>query len=399
MTAIAVVTGAGSGIGRAAAVALAEVGFTVVAVGRRRGPLEETAGQAGSGAVAIVGDVTDPASVDALFDEVADRFGRLDLLFNNAGVGAPGVPLEELTVEQWRTVVDTTLTGAFLCTQHAFRLMKRQSPRGGRIINNGSISASVPRPNSAPYTAAKHAITGLTKSTSLDGRAHDIACGQIDIGNAATEMTAAMHTTGVPQADGRIALEPTFDVADVAQRHRVHGDTAPRRQRPVHDGDGDQDALHRPRLTTSVTFPPTRRQPPAQPTIRTPLQKHTTERRRLGRRNAPRNGISAAVHRDVASTLHSRLPRQRGDRVIRVRCQGFDQCCGFSTTATGRNPWRERRYRDGGDVVGLARASGARRVRGRRRARRRGRDDGDGGVVPGVWGACSGSGSLDAFGS
>jgi NAD(P)-dependent dehydrogenase (short-subunit alcohol dehydrogenase family) len=217
MTAIAVVTGAGSGIGRAAAVALAEADFTVVVTGRGRGPLEETAGQAGRGAVVIVGDVTSPASVDALFDEVADRFGRLDLLFNNAGVGAPGVPLEELTVEQWRTVVDTTLTGAFLCTQHAFRLMKRQSPRGGRIINNGSISANVPRPNSAPYTAAKHAITGLTKSTSLDGRAYDIACGQIDVGNAATEMTASMHTTGVPQADGRIAQEPTFDVAGVAR--------------------------------------------------------------------------------------------------------------------------------------------------------------------------------------
>ena len=217
MTAIAVVTGGGSGIGRAAAVALADAGFTIVAVGRRRSPLDETADQAGRGAVAIVGDVTDPASVDALFDEIVDRLGRLDLLFNNAGVGAPGVPLEELTVEQWRTVIDTTLTGAFLCTQHAFRLMKRQSPRGGRIINNGSISASVPRPNSAPYTAAKHAITGLTKSTSLDGRAHDIACGQIDIGNAATEMTAVMHTTGVPQADGRIDLEPTFDVADVAR--------------------------------------------------------------------------------------------------------------------------------------------------------------------------------------
>ena len=216
MTAIAVVTGAGSGIGRAAAVALGDAGFTVVAVGRRRGPLEETAGQAGRGAVAIVGDVTDPASVDALFDEVADRFGRLDLLFNNAGVGAPGVPLEELTVEQWRTVVDTTLTGAFLCTQHAFRLMKRQSPRGGRIINNGSISASVPRPNSAPYTAAKHAITGLTKSTSLDGRAHDIACGQIDIGNAATEMTERM-TRGVQQANGSIMVEARMDVAHVGQ--------------------------------------------------------------------------------------------------------------------------------------------------------------------------------------
>ena len=215
MTAIAVVTGAGSGIGRAAAVALADAGFSVVAVGRRRGPLEETAGQAGRGAVVIVGDVTDPASVDALFDEIADRFGRLDLLFNNAGVGAPGVPLEELTVEQWRTVVDTTLTGAFLCTQHAFRLMKRQSPRGGRIINNGSISAHAPRPFSSPYTATKHAITGLTKATSLDGRPFDIACGQIDIGNAATEMTQRM-TGGVLQANGTTAPEPRMDVQHVA---------------------------------------------------------------------------------------------------------------------------------------------------------------------------------------
>jgi NAD(P)-dependent dehydrogenase (short-subunit alcohol dehydrogenase family) len=217
VTGIAVVTGAGSGIGRASAVALAGAGFTVVLAGRRVEPLEAAAAEAGGGAVGIVCDVRDPESVAALFAQVGSRFGRLDLLFNNAGVGAPPVPLEDLTVEQWRTVLDTNVTGAFLCTQEAFRLMKRQSPRGGRIVNNGSISASVPRPLSAPYTAAKHAVTGLTRSTSLDGRAYDIACGQIDIGNAATELTEPMRTTGVPQADGTIALEPTIDVADVAR--------------------------------------------------------------------------------------------------------------------------------------------------------------------------------------
>ena len=179
MTVTAVVTGAGSGIGRAAAVALADAGFTVVAVGRRRGPLEETAGQAGRGAVAIVGDVTDPASVDVCSTR-SPTASAASTVVQQRRRRRPRAPLEELTVEQWRTVVDTTLTGAFLRTEHAFRLMKRESPRGGRIINNGSISASVPRPNSAPYTAAKHAITGLTKSTSLDGRADDIACGQIE---------------------------------------------------------------------------------------------------------------------------------------------------------------------------------------------------------------------------
>jgi len=214
---IALVTGAGSGIGRASAVALAGAGFTVVLAGRRVELLESAAEEAGGAAVAVACDVRDPASVAALFAEVDARFGRLDVLFNNAGVGAPPVPLEDLTVEQWRTVLDTNVTGAFLCTQEAFRLMKRQSPRGGRIINNGSISAYVPRPLSAPYTAAKHAITGLTRSTSLDGRAYDIACGQIDIGNAATDLTAPMSTTGVLQADGSVALEPTMDVADVAR--------------------------------------------------------------------------------------------------------------------------------------------------------------------------------------
>jgi NAD(P)-dependent dehydrogenase (short-subunit alcohol dehydrogenase family) len=214
---IALVTGAGGGIGRASAIALAEAGFTVVLAGRRREPLEEAAAAAGGGSVALTCDVRDPASVAALFAEIEARFGRLDLLFNNAGVAAPAVPLEELRVEQWTAVLETNLTGAFLCTQEAFRLMKRQTPRGGRIINNGSLSASVPRPLSAPYTATKHAITGLTRSTSLDGRAYDIACGQIDIGNAATEMTGPMQTTGVLQADGSVAREPTIDVAHVAR--------------------------------------------------------------------------------------------------------------------------------------------------------------------------------------
>ncbi len=209
----ALVTGGGTGIGRATAVALAGAGFTVVVAGRRREPLETAAATAGSGALALECDVRDPASVRMLFAEIEQRFGRLDLLFNNAGVDAPAVPLDELDPEQWAAVVDTNLTGAFLCTHEAFRLMKRQTPRGGRIINNGSISAHVPRPNSAPYTAAKHAITGLTRATLLDGRAFDICCGQIDIGNAATELTEPMRTNGVLQADGERALEPTIDVS------------------------------------------------------------------------------------------------------------------------------------------------------------------------------------------
>ncbi len=217
MTKIALVTGAGSGIGRAVSVALAHDGWIVVLAGRRREPLDVTAEAAGGDAVPIACDVCDPESVTELFAAIRSRYERLDLLFNNAGVGAPARPLEELTVAEWQAVVDTNLTGAFLCTQGAFRLMKNQSPRGGRIINNGSISATAPRPNSAPYTATKHAITGLTKSTALDGRRHDIACGQIDIGNAATELTDAMRTTGVPQADGTIATEPTMDPAHVAE--------------------------------------------------------------------------------------------------------------------------------------------------------------------------------------
>ena len=216
---VAIVTGAGSGIGKHVALALGQAGYAVALAGRRKEALEATAeaGKAsGARMRAIPTDVSDPGSVKALFAETKQTFGRLDLLFNNAGIGAPPVPLEELTYEQWKAVVDINLTGAFLCTQEAIRLMKSQEPRGGRIINNGSISAHSPRPNSAPYTSTKHAITGLTKSTALDGRKHDIACGQIDIGNAATEMTARM-TAGVPQANGTLAPEPRVDVAHVVR--------------------------------------------------------------------------------------------------------------------------------------------------------------------------------------
>ena len=214
----AVVTGAGTGIGKASAIALLNNGFSVAFAGRRREPLEQAI--AGTGAlapkaIAVPTDVSNPASVAALFAEVKAKFGRLDVLFNNAGVGAPPVGLEDLTFEQWKNVVDINLTGTFLCTQQAIKLMKEQTPRGGRIINNGSISAHAPRPNSAPYTSTKHAVTGLTKSTSLDGRKYDIACSQIDIGNAHTEMAARM-AKGVPQANGEIAVEPLMDVAHVA---------------------------------------------------------------------------------------------------------------------------------------------------------------------------------------
>jgi len=215
----AIVTGAGSGIGRATALALLGEGYSVVLAGRRPKALAETVAQAaaaGPRALAVPTDVTDPKSIRALFEATKQAFGRLDLLFNNAGTGAPAVPLEDLTVEAWRRVVDVNLTGAFLCTQEAFRLMKDQAPRGGRIINNGSISAHVPRPNSAPYTATKHAITGLTRSAALDGRKYDIACGQIDIGNADTDLTARMKA-GVPQADGSVAAEPTIDAGHVAR--------------------------------------------------------------------------------------------------------------------------------------------------------------------------------------
>ena len=215
---IAIVTGAGSGIGKAVALALLKDGYSVALAGRRVEMLEKTAvegGAAASRALPVATDVSNPESVRALFAKTREKFGRLDLLFNNAGVNAPGIPIEELTYDQWKAVVDINLTGPFLCTQEAIKLMKSQTPMGGRIINNGSISAHAPRPNSAPYTSTKHAITGLTKSTSLDGRKYDIACGQIDIGNAYTEL-AARISKGVPQANGTIAPEPMMDVAHVA---------------------------------------------------------------------------------------------------------------------------------------------------------------------------------------
>ena len=213
---VALITGGGSGIGRASALALAEEGYAVVLAGRRAEVLQETASEAAGEALAVPTDVSDPASIRDLFARAKEAFGRLDLLFNNAGIGAPAVPLEELSYEQWTAVVDVNLTGAFVCTQEAFRIMKDQDPRGGRIINNGSVSAHVPRPNSAPYTATKHALTGLTRSTSLDGRQYGIACGQIDIGNAETRMTERMQS-GLPQAHGQDMVEPRMHVDNVAR--------------------------------------------------------------------------------------------------------------------------------------------------------------------------------------
>jgi NAD(P)-dependent dehydrogenase (short-subunit alcohol dehydrogenase family) len=218
-TKVALVTGAGTGIGKAVALAFLQEGYHVTLTGRRKELLEQAvieAGAAAGQALIVPADVRAPASVRTLFMETREAFGRLDVLFNNAGVFAPGIALEDLSYEQWQAVVDTNLTGAFLCTQEAFKIMKSQDPRGGRIINNGSISAHAPRPNSAPYTATKHAITGLTKSTALDGRKYDIACGQIDIGNALTEMVEVM-TQGVPQANGSLAAEPVMDVQHVAR--------------------------------------------------------------------------------------------------------------------------------------------------------------------------------------
>src|SRR5882672_1496811 len=213
---IALVTGAGSGIGQACAVALGRAGFTVVLAGRRRDRLDAIAAELGNDSVAVTADVTDEASVDALFEGIRSRFGRLDVLFNNAGTGAPARPLEDTRLEEWRAVVETNVTGVFLCTRAAFRLMRAQTPRGGRIINNGSISAMTPRPNIAAYTASKHAVTGLTKQAALEGRRHDIACGQIDIGNTATDMASQM-SKGVLQADDSLKPEPTFDVRHVAE--------------------------------------------------------------------------------------------------------------------------------------------------------------------------------------
>jgi NAD(P)-dependent dehydrogenase (short-subunit alcohol dehydrogenase family) len=214
---VAIVTGAGSGIGRAVALAFLRTGYRTALAGRRRDALEETAARSGAGERALVlpTDVTRPEEVTALFARTVERFGRVDVLFNNAGRFARGVPLEDLTVDEWRAVVEVNLTGMFLCIQAAFRVMKAQVPRGGRIINNGSISAHAPRPSSAPYTATKHGVTGLTKAAALDGREHDIAVGQIDVGNALTDMTARM-TQGVPQADGSVRVEPTMDVEHVA---------------------------------------------------------------------------------------------------------------------------------------------------------------------------------------
>jgi len=216
---VAIVTGAGSGVGRAVALALLQEQYAVVLAGRRKEPLDAAARAvttAASRALVVPTDIGDPASVSRLFARTKEAFGRLDLLFNNAGINVPAIPLEDLSPEQWKSVVDTNLSGAFYCTQEAFRLMKSQDPRGGRIINNGSISAHTPRPHAAPYNATKHAITGLTKSTALDGRKYDIACGQIDIGNAATEMTQRMDR-GVIQADGTMQVEPRMDVDHVAR--------------------------------------------------------------------------------------------------------------------------------------------------------------------------------------
>ena len=218
---IGLVTGAGTGVGKAVALALMREGYTVVLAGRRRDKLEETAGEGnaiGAQSLVVPSDVSDPASVKALFAQTKDTFGRLDLLFNNAGIGAPAMPLEDLPLEAWRKVVDTNLTGLFLCTQEAIRLMKTQSPRGGRIINNGSISAHTPRPRSVAYTATKHAVTGLTKQTALDCRGHDICCGQIDIGNAATPLTERMvQGQGVMQPDGRMMIEARMGAGDVGR--------------------------------------------------------------------------------------------------------------------------------------------------------------------------------------
>ena len=216
---IAIITGAGTGVGRAAALALYANGYALTLAGRRSDVLNATVDliqDDGERTLVVPTDVSDPESVKALFQQTCHKFGRVDVLFNNAGLGARPVPLEELSVEEWQSVVDVNLTGAFLCTQEAFRAMKAQNPGGGRIINNGSVSAYAPRPNSAPYTATKHAISGLTRSTSLDGRPHNIACGQIDIGNALTEMTEKM-TSGVPQASGDVAVEPTMNVDDVGR--------------------------------------------------------------------------------------------------------------------------------------------------------------------------------------
>ena len=244
---IALVTGAGTGVGRGAALALMKAGFTVVLAGRRKEKLEEVAQEAaahGGKSLVVPADIADPASIKALFAKTKEAFGRLDILFNNAGVGAPAVPIEDLPYEKWKAVVDTNLNGTFLCTQEAFRIMKDQTPRGGRIINNGSISAHTPRPLTIAYTATKHAITGLTKSTALDGRAYDIACGQIDIGNAVSPLTERMvDGEGILQPNGQKMKEPRMDVDHVGQAVVYMAGLPLEVQRVVHDRHGDQDAV------------------------------------------------------------------------------------------------------------------------------------------------------------
>ena len=248
-TRVAVVTGAGSGIGAAVAVALAADGWAVVLAGRRSDALDTTlASLAGAPALAVPTDVADEDAVRRLFDRAVGELGRVDLLVNNAGLSSPPRLLDEVPLAEWRAAVDVNLTGTFLCSREAFRVMRGQQPPGGRIINNGSISAHVPRPRSAPYTATKHAVTGLTKATALDGRAYGIACGQIDIGNAATEMTERM-AAGVLQADGSTRAEPRMDVVDVAARRGLHGEPAARRQRRQPDRACHRDAVRRSRLT------------------------------------------------------------------------------------------------------------------------------------------------------
>ena len=242
---VAIVTGAGTGVGKACSLALLRDGYSVALAGRRVEPLESTvadAGEDGSKAIVVPTDVGDPESVRALFERTMQAFGRLDVLFNNAGSGAPPINMEDLTYEQWQRVVDVNLTGVFLCTQEAIKIMKNQEPMGGRIINNGSVSAYSPRPNSAPYTATKHGVAGLTKSTALDGRKYNIACSQIDIGNAATEMTAPMEIR-CPSSPRRSCPRTPFRRQPRRRFRRLHGQPAPRHQRPVHDHHGDEDAL------------------------------------------------------------------------------------------------------------------------------------------------------------
>ena len=252
-TKVAIVTGAGSNIGQRTVLALLNEGYSVTLAGRRPDALQDTVNQAGEASartLIVPTDVTDHDSIKALFAKTKETFGRLDLLFNNAGVGAPGVNLEDLTYEQWKTVVDTNLTGSFLCTQEAFKIMKDQDPRGGRIINNGSVSAHVPRVNSAPYASTKHALTGLTKSTSLDGRKYDIACGQIDIGNASID-AEQRSDTGSLQPNGTLMVEPRMDTDDIAGAVVFMAESTLRGKRAIHNRHGDKDALRWPCVTTS----------------------------------------------------------------------------------------------------------------------------------------------------